>query len=130
MKQELQEKLFAKYPKIFRQRSLPMTETCMCWGIDTGDGWYDLLDALCWRLQSMTDWNPNNERFPQIEASQVKEKFGSLRFYTSGSSDYQEGIIDFAEVISERTCEECGKKGEINGSGWLRCRCPEHTYEQ
>lgn len=31
---ELQEKLFEKYPKIFRQKDLSMNETCMCWGIE------------------------------------------------------------------------------------------------
>ena len=34
MKAELQNKLFEKYPKIFGQKDLPMTQTAMCWGID------------------------------------------------------------------------------------------------
>ena len=32
MKQELEEKLYTKYPKLFKERGLPMTQTCMCWG--------------------------------------------------------------------------------------------------
>ena len=46
MTKELQEKLFNKYPKIFRQKDLSMMETCMCWGIDTDEGWFFLLDQL------------------------------------------------------------------------------------
>lgn len=128
MKQELEAKLFAKYPKIFKQKDDSMQTTCMCWGIDTGDGWYDLLDNLCQQLQSMTDHNGHlPDRFPQIEATQVKEKFGTLRFYTNGSSDWQDGVISFAEWMSASICDECGKPGKINDDGgWLACRCPDH----
>src|SRR3990172_3646567 len=56
-----------------------MSETCMCWGIDTGPGWYYLIDQICGWLQ----WNSDNNKhlYPQIEFSQVKEKFGTLRLY-------------------------------------------------
>lgn len=128
MKKELQDALYAKYPKIFRQKYLSMQETCMCWGIDCGDGWYSLLDNLCRQLQSMTDNNPHlPDIFPQIEAVQVKEKYGTLRFYVQGSSDWQDGVISFAEHISGTICDECGKPGETNtDGGWLATRCEEH----
>jgi hypothetical protein len=51
MDRELQQKLFDKYPKIFRQKDLSMQETAMCWGIACGNGWYDLIDALCEEIQ-------------------------------------------------------------------------------
>ena len=38
MKDELDKQLCEKYPKIFKDRYAPMTETCMCWGFDIGDG--------------------------------------------------------------------------------------------
>ena len=41
MKAELQQQIFAKYPKMFGDRTKPMTETCMCWGLEVGDGWYN-----------------------------------------------------------------------------------------
>ena len=136
MRQELQNNLFEKYPKIFRQKDLPMSQTCMCWGIETGDGWYDLLDKLCSFLQFHTDHN----KYPQIEATQVKEKYGSLRFYadiipTEGYKksletnwprhhEYLTGAIDFAESMSHNICEDCGLPGEINKEGhWKTCLC-------
>lgn len=76
MKTEHQEQLFNRYPKIFAQHALPMTETAMNWGIECGDGWYTLIDTLCGLLQHGTDRNGA----PQVEATQVKEKFGALRF--------------------------------------------------
>jgi hypothetical protein len=102
MNQNLQNKLFAKYPKIFRQKDLSMQETCMCWGITCGDGWYDLLDRLCSQIQSHVD--RRNE--PQIEATQVKTKWGGLRFYTNRSNDYIDGLIAMAEEMSYKIKEE------------------------
>jgi len=52
MKQELDEALCAKYPLIFRDRNADMRTTAMCWGICTGDGWYNILDTLCYLLSS------------------------------------------------------------------------------
>ena len=120
MRQELQKKLFDKYPKIFRQKDLSMRETCMCWGIDTGDGWYDLIDNLCSVIQF---WVKYNEE-PQVEASQVKEKFGGLRFYTSGHSDFVNGLITLTEHLSKNTCSVCGSVKNITKTkGWIRTVC-------
>ena len=52
MRPELDEALCAKYPEIFRDRHKPMTETAMCWGFACGDGWYPLIDTLCWIIMS------------------------------------------------------------------------------
>jgi hypothetical protein len=59
----------------------------------------------------------------QVVATQVKEKFGTLRFYVAGGDDYVRGIIDLAEYLSGTVCETCGKPGSVNESGWLACRC-------
>lgn len=126
MRHELDEALCAKYPKIFANRHGDMRTTAMCWGFDCGDGWYTLIDQLCGKLQSMTDYNSHApDRFPQIVASQIKEKYGGLRFYVEGASDWQDGVISFAEYLSESTCEVCGNPGAIDhDSSWLSCRCP------
>ena len=120
MKKELEDKLFAKYSKIFGQRKLPMTQTCMCWGIDTGDGWYKIIDLLCELLQ----WDTDHNNYPQIEATQVKEKFGGLRFYTNGENDHQSGLINYASALSEITCEKCGSMEEVTQTeGWIVTLC-------
>ena|SRR3990167_10617799 len=120
MKKELQDKIFSKYPKIFKQKDLPMTQTAMCWGLDCGDGWFDIIDRLCDAIQSYTD---NNQK-SQVEAIQVKEKYGCLEFYTDNSDDYIQGMIALARNISQYTCEECGSKGELYEKNyWWRVRC-------
>ena len=58
------------------------------------------------------------------EAAQVKEKFGTLRFYVHGATDEQYAMIRFAENLSSTICEVCGSmKGRLNNNGWIRCRC-------
>lgn len=126
MKQELQEKLFKKFPKIFQDRKKPMTETCMCWGIATGDGWYWLINNLCEMLQ----WDTDRNRYPQVVAMQVKEKFGTLRFYTNGHDSKQDGMIDVIEFLSGQVCEECGSMdGVTQTKGWVVTLCKKCMKE-
>lgn len=44
-----------KYPKIFKDASLPMTQTCMCWGLEVPDHWLPVIDTLCATLQGTTE---------------------------------------------------------------------------
>ena len=53
---------------------------------------------------------------------QVKEKFGTLRFYCSGTDAIYK-YIQLAERLSSVTCEDCGKPGKANDSGWIRTQC-------
>ena len=63
---------------------------------------------------------------PYITASQVKEKFGGLSFYTNGYTDVIGGMISMAESMSYRTCEVCGNPGRPNNRGWISTLCDTH----
>lgn len=129
MNQELQNQLVAKYPSIFREYHGDPKVTCMAFGIECGNGWYDLIDNLCDAVQSHADYV--NRLFPRMKfavvAAQVKEKYGTLRFYADFMYDTDEaagsdssillkhinhinGMISFAEKLSGTTCEFCGGK--------------------
>lgn len=127
MKKELQEKLFKSYPNIFRQRELDRTVTAMCYGIACGDGWYTLIDTMCGNIKNqMENANRNKPEEEHIvcEATQVKEKWGGLRFYVQGSDDYIDGIIDLAESMSYRICSECGNQSTPQKNrGWIHTMC-------
>lgn len=133
MSPELDKQLCEKYPKIFANRYGDMRETCMCWGIECGDGWYDLLDHLCANLQWNTDKNnyykDGAAPYPQVVATQVKEKFGGLRFYVENATDAQYAVISFAESLSYHMCDVCGAKGKPNSEGWIKTRCDEHAND-
>ncbi len=141
MRDELEKKLCKKYPKIFAQRDLPMNQTCMCWGFSCSDGWYDLIDALCHAIQNHIDSRMNFNKhakkqkstvYPidQLEAVQVKEKYGGLRFYEQGGDEYTSGLIAMAEYLSYYICEECGSTKDVTQTkGWIRTLCKQCLYK-
>jgi hypothetical protein len=67
---------------------------------------------------------------PQVVATQVKEKFGTLRFYYDGGNDIIDGMVRMAEAMSEVTCEQCGAPGEERGGGWIVTLCDTHAGER
>jgi hypothetical protein len=127
MKQELDEYLCKVYPKMMVNRNLHMTETAMCWGFECGDGWFQILNQLMGNIQHHIDWkNRKEEVVPQVTLDQVKEKFGTLRFYYTGGDDYISGMVTMAESMSGVTCESCGKPGTQTSGGWIKTACVEH----
>ena len=74
-------------------------------------------------------FRPVPEACPQVVASQVKEKFGGLRFYYSGGDTFCDGVISMAESMAYLTCEECGTPGETRPGGWVRVLCDVHHAE-
>ena len=130
MQKELDDQLCKKYPKLFVERNLPMSQTAMCWGFSCGDGWFNIIDRLCANIQSHIDWkNKNEEVVPQVVVKQVKEKFGTLRFYYNGGDEYVHGLVAMAESMSGVTCESCGSAGKLHGvsdkgiTGWMHTIC-------
>ena len=178
MKLELDKLLCEKYPKMMVNRDKPMQETCMCWGFECGDGWFNILDQLMGNIQHHIDWKekqrtsamaynlmaaqakegnfdlfddsmkdlnnpeykakrlneviagdfrPVPESIPQVTLDQIKEKFGTLRFYYTGGDDIIDGMVRMAESMSGVTCEECGNPGKRIGGGWVTTVCEEHA---
>jgi hypothetical protein len=128
MKKELDNYLVEKYPKIFVNRYGDMKTTAMCWGFEHGDGWFWLLDQLCDSIQSYIDtnngWRKDDEKIPQVIATQVKEKFGTLNFYFSGGDDYIDGMVRMAENMSANICEFCGSTEDVGATqGWISIIC-------
>ena len=134
MKKELEKKLFDKYPDIFRQKDLTISQSAIPWGAQCNNGWFSLLDTLCgWITHNMKN---NSHAYPQIEFTTVKEKWGRLTIYwhpvgdTTGKEDGVQclsGAIDFAEEVSSTICEDCGKPGKLyNVDSWYLTACPRH----
>ena len=131
MKQELDTQLCKKYPEMMVNRNKSMMETCMCWGFECGDGWFKILDSLMGNIQHHIEWNNKNfekgykqyKQVPQVTLDQVKEKFGTLRFYYTGGDEYIRGLVSMAESMSAITCETCGNPGEQTRGGWIKTIC-------
>lgn len=132
---------------LYADKDKSSTETLMCFGFDCGDGWYYSLRDLTIKLEALNILY-RNYNF-QIKAFQVKEKFGTLRFYyhiipTSDILSEEDGIvmnyveqlvdnyIDDAEKRCENVCEECGKQfydfnknDRVITKGWIRILCKD-----
>jgi len=61
----------------------------------------------------------------QVYAVQIKEKFGTLRFYYDGGDEYVSGVVTMAEGMSSCTCESCAKPGLRRSGGWVRTLCDD-----
>ncbi|MGT2867088.1 hypothetical protein [Streptococcus fryi] len=86
-------------------------------GCECRDGWYDLIYNLCDEISGLY---LKYEIEPNITVNQVKEKFGTLRFYYSIPSDTDinlvneiEEVVDKYYRMSEVTCEVCGQQGKL-----------------
>jgi hypothetical protein len=83
--------------------------------ISCSSGWYRILEELDAKLTYL---------YPDYKIAQVKEKFGTLRFYTEGVpfgvvGDLMDDAIRQAEKESSKTCEICGKSSMRGGNGWV-----------
>jgi hypothetical protein len=138
MNTELQNKLYEKYPQLFLNKDKTPMQSPMCFGIETGEGWYEILSSLCWMIKQyedsiiwQTEWNQKtnpeykSDYFP-VKFDQIKEKYGGLRVYFSGGDQYIEGLVSMAEAMSYKICDICGNKGEANEQGWISTRCEAH----
>jgi hypothetical protein len=119
---EMQEYFPKVYPKIFQGRY---------GGIDCDAGWFNILNLLCQNIQSHIDWTiKQGKPVDQVVVAQVKEKFGTLRFYYNGGDQYIQGLVSMAEDISAVTCEKCGSVGMLRHGGWVKTLCDTHEEER
>lgn len=126
MKQELEDTLFTDFPLLYNKNDSIYT-SCMGFGFECGDGWYGIIRKLSEELYPLVQNFSPNEYGYGPKASQVKEKFGALRFYMSCETDEMADLIAIAEAASEKTCEMCGEPGYIDyKKKWLSCRCEKH----
>lgn len=116
MRNELKQKLFERFPNFF-----PTTHE-----IEIKDGWNRLIWRLCELIEKEINKPMNGKLKDFFHITQVKEKFGQLRFYTTGGNQIVfEAIVD-AEKRSSEICEQCGKKGRLDSRyGWLLTLCKD-----
>ncbi len=91
------------------------------YGIDVEDGWFKIIYELVYGIKvndlKKGDWI--------TKVTQIKEKFGGLRFYVTGTSDKNWALIRNAEQKSYNVCEISGSEVEVGTwtLGWIRTMC-------
>lgn len=98
------------------------------YGIACSDGWYAILDDLLNIIQHHVDhknkYRTEGEEELKFQVAQIKEKFGTLRFYFDGGNEYINGLVRYAEVLSRNVCETCGSNQHVGiTTGWFKVRC-------
>lgn len=96
---------------------------------------YTELDAMPkgWRIafgeqmcQDIKDDLMRTGYLDEYRISQIKEKYGSLRYYDFGCTDKMlHEIIPKYEELSKRTCICCGKPAKWITTGWISPYCDE-----
>lgn len=126
MTPELVDKLNLDHPKLFPKKLYP----------ECGDGWYDLINTLCSSIEQVEHTHTEYRRRKGLELKehttvlQIKEKFGSLRFYCVDTTDRSNGMIHLASNLSVTICEICGAKGSLrNKNGFLVTMCDKHDKD-
>lgn len=104
----------------------------MCFGFECGDGWYQIIYDLSVSIETLAAQlkadGVAEEQLPCV--SQVKEKFGGLRFYVDNLYGDMGELIDAAETLSQETCDMCGGRGKREClNGWLRTVCENCSTE-
>jgi len=95
---ELFEQFKAEWPYMFENVEcgfyLPAAWTYIVWG-------------LCQQIDWESRLNTSSEMEPVV-VSQVKSKFGGLRFYYSGGNEAIHYYVSLAEQLSHKVCGRCG----------------------
>ena len=101
MTKEREEYLVKTFPKIYSDCG--ENNSYSLFGFECDDGWFRTILWLSKYIQNHIDQNNRwAEKYPdqtkpieQVKALQVKEKFGSLRFYYSGGDEKISAVVDF-----------------------------------
>lgn len=85
---------------------------------DLPPGWFKLFLQCCEHLKStLVEYG----KLHSFYFTQVKEKYGLLRMYTSGGNKEVYDILDKYSFLSNQVCCECGKPAKYQSTGYV---CP------
>lgn len=125
MSPDKQNKLYADYPELFRQKDFESNRTLMGQGIAVGDGWYQIVADLCEDIQKHTDAAmASDPDFRRPEFFQIKNSYGELRIQLMDHTPIIEAFVEKAKKAARVTCESCGEPGEERAfRGWHKVTC-------
>ena len=130
MNEELERKLLEDFPHVFHRDPIGK-ESWSMFGIETGDGWEPAIRRAAEKLEpifvDLIAKDPDGYSYGYYRTSQIKEKYGTGRWYLSCSNDEMDKIISDWEDETAKTCEQCGKPGKMRGHHWVYTTCFDHA---
>jgi len=118
MDERLENYLKESYPEILPEK----------FHFECGDGWFLILNGAFREMMSIKSMTRFKDAlYPEV--MQIKEKFGTMRFYIApldGGQEYYDRIytiVTMAETLSHRTCESCGRAAFPQDQRWMKVHC-------
>ena len=140
MRKELENRLYEVAPVFYSEKDLDAQETCLCFGFECGDGWFEALLDFSKEVARINEIAM--KRHICFVASQIKQKFGEIRVYwhTKSFPDMCDRIPDREDAMRlysmmnnaintlvvrcRNTCENCGTTNHIiTTDGWIQRLC-------
>jgi hypothetical protein len=129
MRKELDEALVKDFPLTF-QRDTDGREPWSMFGFEVGDGWEPSIRKTAEKLEPLfkaaIEKDPEGYEGGYYRTTQIKEKYGTGRWYISGTAEMY-NLVENWEKETETICEECGEPGKLRGEMWYYTRCYKHT---
>jgi hypothetical protein len=127
MTPHLTQQLFERFDHLYRGRHLPLTQNLMSLGFQCGDGWFDLIYTLSEQIEHYSHTHPEAAG---VMAVQVKQKFGTLRFYVQPNLPEIEALISATAQQSAQTCEVTGQPGVLCSNHGSYCTLSGEMAQQ
>lgn len=119
MDQSLLEKLYSRYPNLYRTKP----------ALACGNGWFHLIDKYSNKLEALV----TKLEDPFREGSYLtyaKEKYGELSIFLHGGTPEMYTVVEELEAASAHICEVCGSQGKLRPDrGWILTLCDTHDAE-
>jgi hypothetical protein len=93
-----EQRIFDRFPKLFRRAYLPVEETCMCWGLDCPEYWYPVIERLCEDIDKLV---PDH-----FEFTDIKTKWRTARIYFDCWHESEEVRREVNKLV-DRAEEDC-----------------------
>lgn len=126
--------LIKEYPFLERRNVFtdePMNNFMFTWLDNMPEGWRIAFGKeICDELkQALIDYDNKNgtDMLHNYRIHQIKEKYGSLRWYDNGVTPEMSVIISKYEMMSEKICIICGEKAVYSTKGWISPYCESCT---
>jgi len=103
MDSHFENKLYERFPDLYRERTAPLESSSMAWGVQCGNGWYKIIHDLSDKITKIA---PEGEYSPAI--SQIsRHDDGTLYVDVRNVSPPIADLVAAAREASRLTCEYC-----------------------
>ena len=123
MDSQLENKLYERFPDLYREKTAPLESSKMAWGVQCGDGWYKLIYELSTNIAKIATEGEYSPAISQISRHEDGTLYVDVRNVTPPIAD----IVTTARETSRLTCESCSYSPallrEVKGSKAQHIAC-------